>query len=87
MPRRSRWWTRLWRRRPRPYPQITDRMQAKFDDLNHRLGHLHETIQQLSKRVDDIDWRLAGLETKRPNNGAPARRRGDKDPLSRGRSS
>jgi hypothetical protein len=66
MPRRRRWWTRLWWRRPRPYPKITDRLQAKFDDLNNRLDHLHETIQKLSKRLDDIDWRLAGLETKPP---------------------
>jgi hypothetical protein len=69
MPWKSRWWTRWWRRRPRlsrMHPKIPDRMQAKFDDLNHRLDHLHETTRKLSKRLDAIDWRLAGLETKPP---------------------
>ena len=47
-------------------PKISDRMQAKFDDLNHRLDHLHDTTRKLSKRLDEIDWRLAGLETKPP---------------------
>jgi hypothetical protein len=66
MPRKSKWWARLWRRRPslsRMHRRIPDRMQTKFDDLNHRLDYLHETTQKLSKRVDDLNWRLAGLET------------------------
>ena len=46
--------------------KIPDRMQAKLDDLNRRLDYLDETTQKLSKRLDDVDWRLAGLETKPP---------------------
>jgi hypothetical protein len=56
----------LWRRRSKLHPKMTDRMQAKFDDLNHKLDHVHETTQKLSKRLDDMDWRLTGLETKPP---------------------
>ena len=68
MRRKGRWWARLWRRRPRlsRIPKTPDRLQAKFDHLNHRLDYLDETTQKLSKRLDDMDWRLAGLETKPP---------------------
>ena len=69
MPWKCRWWTRLWRRRPRlsrMRSKIPDRTPAKFDNLNHRLDHLHETTRKLSKRLDDIEWRLAGLESKLP---------------------
>lgn len=69
MPWKSRWWTRLWRRRPRvsrSHPVMLSRMQAEIDDLNHRLEHVHETTRKLSKRLDDIDWRLAGLEARPP---------------------
>jgi predicted nucleic acid-binding Zn-ribbon protein len=61
-----KWWARLWRRRPRltrVQRKIPDRTQAKLDNLNHRMDHLERTTQKLSKRLDDIDWRLAGLET------------------------
>ena len=46
--------------------KIPDRTHAKFDNLNDRLDHLHETTRKLSKRLDDIEWRLTGLETKPP---------------------
>ena len=46
--------------------ETPDRTQAKFDNLNHRIDHLHETARQLSKRLDDMEWHLAGLETKLP---------------------
>ena len=66
----SRWLTRLWRRRPRlsrMHPKIPDRTQARFNNLEDRLDHLHETMRKLNKRLDDIEWRLAGLETKPPS--------------------
>jgi hypothetical protein len=61
------WLSRLWRRRPRLRRvdrKITYRVQAKLENINHKLDNLDQIARQQTKRLDDIEWRLAGLENK-----------------------
>ena len=55
-----------------PNSQNTAQDASEVWPTQPKTDNLDETTQKLSKRLDDMDWRLAGLETKPPKQRALA---------------